>query len=70
LLPQAEIDYAYVAPSYKDLLYMFPRKHEIILGGTSEPNNWSLKPSDKETDRILPIRSVVDANNRDKKQTT
>jgi len=53
LLPQAEIDYAYVAPSYKDLLYMFPRKHEIILGGTSEPNNWPLKPSDKETVRIL-----------------
>jgi D-amino-acid oxidase len=53
LLPQPEIDYAYVAPSPDNLLYMFPRKDGIILGGTTDKGNWSLEPNRKEGDRIL-----------------
>ena len=53
LLPQTEIDYSYVAPSHDNLLYMFPRKDGIILGGTSEKENWSLEPDAKESERIL-----------------
>ena len=53
LLPQTEIDYSYVAPSHDNLLYMFPRKDGIILGGTSEKGNWSLEPDAKESARIL-----------------
>ena len=53
LLPQPEIDYSYVLPSHENLLYMFPRKDGIILGGVSEHGNWSLEPSAKESERIL-----------------
>jgi len=53
LLPQTEIDYSYVSPSHDNLLYMFPRKDGIILGGTSEKGNWSLEPDPKESERIL-----------------
>ncbi len=53
LLPQTEIDYSYVVPSHDNLLYMFPRKDGIILGGTSEKGNWSLEPDAKESERIL-----------------
>lgn len=53
LLPQPEINYAYVVPVKDDLLYMFPRKDGIVLGGTSEPGNWSAEPNQQEIDRIL-----------------
>lgn len=53
LLPQEEIKYGYVVPSYNDLLYMFPRKDGIVLGGTSEKGNWSLDPNETEITRIL-----------------
>ena len=53
LLPQPEIDYSYVFPSHENLLYMFPRKDGIILGGVSEQGNWSLEPSATESERIL-----------------
>ena len=53
LLPQAEINYSYVVPSHDNLLYMFPRKDGIILGGTSEKENWSLEPNVGESERIL-----------------
>jgi glycine/D-amino acid oxidase-like deaminating enzyme len=53
LLPQAEVDYSYVLPSHDNLLYMFPRKDGIILGGTSEKGNWSLEPDSGESERIL-----------------
>ena len=52
LLPQPEIDYGYVIPS-KDLLYMFPRTNEIILGGTSEYGNASLEVDSAQSERIL-----------------
>ncbi|WP_420319288.1 FAD-dependent oxidoreductase [Ekhidna sp.] len=53
LLPQEEIKYGYVYPSYDGLLYMFPRKDGIILGGTSEKDNWSLSTNEQEIKRIL-----------------
>lgn len=53
LLPQEEINYGYVIPTFDDLLYMFPRKDGIILGGTSDKGNCSLEPDEKEIDRIL-----------------
>lgn len=53
LLPQTEIDYSYVLPSHDNLLYMFPRKDGIILGGTSEKGSWSLEPNSEESERIL-----------------
>jgi hypothetical protein len=53
LLPQPEIDYAYIVPVKDDLLYMFPRKDGIVLGGTSEPGNWSVEPTQQEIDRII-----------------
>ena len=53
LLPQEEINYGYVIPTFDDLLYMFPRKDGIILGGTSEKGNWSLDPTSQEITRIL-----------------
>jgi glycine/D-amino acid oxidase-like deaminating enzyme len=53
LLPQPEIDYAYVVPVKDDLLYMFPRKDGIVLGGTSEPGNWLTEPTQQEIERIL-----------------
>ena len=59
LLPQAEIDYSYVAPSYNNLLYMFPRKDGIILGGTSEKGNWSPDPNAAETSRIINGHSAI-----------
>jgi D-amino-acid oxidase len=53
LLPQPEIDYSYIFPSADNLLYMFPRKDGIILGGLFEKGSWSLDPSPKESERIL-----------------
>lgn len=53
LLPQAEVDYTYVAPEPHNLLYMFPRANEIVLGGTSEPDNWSLDVDSEQIDRML-----------------
>ena len=53
LLPQPEIDHAYIVPSYDDLLYMFPRKDGIILGGTFDYGNWSTEPDARVSERIL-----------------
>lgn len=53
LLPQAGIDYGYVAPEKDNLLYMFPRTNELILGGTSEYGNASLHVDPSQIERIL-----------------
>ncbi len=53
LLPQSEIDYSYVAPEPNNLLYMFPRSNEIVLGGTSEPDRWSLDVDPEQIERML-----------------
>lgn len=59
LLPQSEIDYSYVAPTQNNLLYMFPRKDGIVLGGTSESGNWSIEPNAHESERILKGHSII-----------
>lgn len=48
LLPQSEVDYCYLGPGY-----MFPRSDGIVLGGTFEPNQWSLEPSRETTHALL-----------------
>ena len=54
LLPQPEIDYGYVyATRESGLLYMFPRRGAIMLGGTVEHGDWSLEPSETERLRML-----------------
>lgn len=49
LLPQPEIDYAYLAGG----LYMFPRKDGIVLGGTYGKRDFSLEPDLEAERRIL-----------------
>jgi glycine/D-amino acid oxidase-like deaminating enzyme len=53
LLPQPEIDYAYVSFSPGNLLYMFPRRDGIILGGTEVDGDESVEPDPAQTERIL-----------------
>jgi glycine/D-amino acid oxidase-like deaminating enzyme len=48
LLPQPEIDYCYLGSGY-----MFPRRDGIILGGTFDHGDWSLKPNPEQTTGIL-----------------
>ncbi|MBN9419435.1 MAG: FAD-dependent oxidoreductase [Candidatus Eremiobacteraeota bacterium] len=49
LLPQPEIDYAYLSGG----LYMFPRKDGIVLGGTYDKRDFSLEPDLEAERRIL-----------------
>ena len=49
LLPQPEIRYAVTARAG----YMFPRPDGILLGGTFEPNDWSLEADPETSRRIL-----------------
>jgi D-amino-acid oxidase len=49
--PQPEIDYALVWR--EEHLIMIPRKEGILLGGTFQPNDWSILPSRAEENRIL-----------------
>jgi glycine/D-amino acid oxidase-like deaminating enzyme len=54
LLPQDDIDYGYVSGGTEHgLLYMFPRKTGIVLGGTSKRGDWSLEPDPVEKNRML-----------------
>lgn len=53
LLPQPEIDYAYVANTAEGTLYMFPRRTGIVLGGTSKRGQWSLEPDPAEIRRMV-----------------
>ena len=53
LRPQAELDYAYVQLTPGNLLYMFPRKDGVVLGGTYDEGNESLEPDPRQTERIL-----------------
>ena len=48
LLPQPEIDYAYLSSGY-----MFPRRDGIILGGTWDHDDWSLTPDREQATGIL-----------------
>ena len=48
LLPQPEIDYAYLGTGY-----MFPRRDGIVLGGTWDHGDWSLAPNAEQAAHIL-----------------
>ena len=48
LLPQPEIDYGYIGPGH-----MFPRSDGIFLGGTFDPDDWSLEVRRDQGDGIL-----------------
>ncbi|HVR71937.1 MAG TPA: FAD-dependent oxidoreductase [Vicinamibacteria bacterium] len=50
LVPQPEVDYAVLTDN---LLYMFPRRDGILLGGTFERGEWSLTPDPAAAERIL-----------------
>jgi glycine/D-amino acid oxidase-like deaminating enzyme len=50
LVPQPEVDYAVLT---ENLLYMFPRRDGILLGGTFERGQWDLTPDPAEAERIL-----------------
>ncbi|WP_300389977.1 FAD-dependent oxidoreductase [Henriciella sp.] len=53
LLPQPEIDYSYVAPTSQGVLYMFPRRTGIVLGGTHEMGEASLEADPAQIKRIV-----------------
>lgn len=53
LLPQPEIDYSYVAPTSEGVLYMFPRRTGLVLGGTHELGEWSLAPDPEQVRRMV-----------------
>ncbi|WP_428407754.1 FAD-dependent oxidoreductase [Hyphococcus sp.] len=60
LLPQPEVDYGYVNFSAENgLLYMFPRKGAILLGGTVEHGQWSLEPDETERLRMLSGHAMI-----------
>lgn len=48
LLPQPEIDYAYIGPGH-----MFPRPDGIFLGGTFDPNDYSLNVNPEHSKNII-----------------
>lgn len=50
LLPQPEVDYAL---SHDEGLYMFSRSDGVVLGGTTELDNWDLTPDPATTRRLL-----------------
>jgi glycine/D-amino acid oxidase-like deaminating enzyme len=49
LLPQPEIDYAYLGPAG----HMFPRSDGILLGGTFDLDDWSLAVNPEQSNEIL-----------------
>jgi glycine/D-amino acid oxidase-like deaminating enzyme len=53
LLPQDDIDYAYITGSEQGSLYMFPRKGAIVLGGTNELDVWETEAQPEEVARLL-----------------
>ncbi|MFK8042406.1 FAD-dependent oxidoreductase [Congregibacter sp.] len=54
LLPQNDIDYGYAGVT-KDygLLYTFPRKTGVLLGGSVGKNDWDLRPREDEVRRMV-----------------
>ncbi|MAT36227.1 MAG: FAD-dependent oxidoreductase [Ponticaulis sp.] len=53
LLPQKDITYSYVAPTSNGVLYMFPRKTGIVLGGTTDYGEWGRDPNPDEIRRMV-----------------
>ena len=54
LLPQPEIDYAYLSSGY-----MFPRRDGIVLGGTWDHGDWSLAPNVEQANHILETHIAI-----------
>jgi len=54
LLPQPEIDYAYLGPGH-----MFPRSDGIFLGGTFDIDDWSLDVNAQQSNRILNTHTEI-----------
>jgi glycine/D-amino acid oxidase-like deaminating enzyme len=48
LLPQPEIDYAYIGQGH-----MFPRSDGIVLGGTFDRDDWTLDVNPQQSSRII-----------------
>ena len=60
LLPQPEIDYGYTNNSEEHgLLYMFPRKTCVVLGGSVDYGDWSLQPDAREITRMVAGHAAV-----------
>jgi glycine/D-amino acid oxidase-like deaminating enzyme len=54
LLPQPEIDYAYIGHGH-----MFPRSDGILLGGTFDRNDWSLDVNPQQANHILNTHTEI-----------
>ncbi|MEM9669412.1 MAG: FAD-dependent oxidoreductase [Pseudomonadota bacterium] len=60
LLPQNDIDYGYVAHGTDfGLLYAFPRKTGILLGGSGNLGDWDLEPREDEVRRMVEGNAAV-----------
>ena len=54
LLPQNDIDYGYVVGrSEYGLLYSFPRKTGVLLGGSGDLDDWDMEPRADEVKRMV-----------------
>lgn len=53
LLPQPEINYSYVAPTSQGVLYMFPRKTGLVLGGTHEMGEGRVEVQPEQIRRMV-----------------
>lgn len=53
LKPQPAIDYSYISRQPGGVLYMFPRRGNIVLGGTHQIGNDQLLPEPTEVERQL-----------------
>ncbi len=53
LMPQPEIDFSYVAPSPEGILYMFPRRTGLVLGGSHQRGNNSLAVDPDDVVRMV-----------------
>ena len=59
LLPQADVDYAYLDAA-KDL-YMFPRRDAVFLGGSHQEGDWSTAPDEALATRIFDGHKAIAA---------
>ena len=53
LLPQPEINYSYAGGNENGILYMFPRKTGIVLGGSTDYGDWDMEPRADEVLRMV-----------------
>ncbi len=61
LEPQSEIDYAYTSRGSEGMLYMFPRKTSIVLGGTRRRGETSLAEDPQDIERLLRGHGAISA---------